>query len=138
MKRISFFILILLFCFSSAIAGEREVLKALEKVGAAARNRLSYKLFCELLADADAEIMFLRRQKGLHKGKDWKKDKFLKSVVPCCIYYEIAKIKWGMLIDYGPDPKIQSEFYENLDKAEEELDKAYNCFYKQQKGGDSG
>jgi hypothetical protein len=126
MKKMNFFIMLLsamlLFTLSFAMAGEEEVLKALEKVKAATETGVNYNKYCELLANAGAEINILKRSK-----KDWKKDEFTLAVVRCLFSYETAKIGWETIINHGSNPSTKARIQKSWKMATEHLDKAYRC-----------
>jgi len=126
MKKMNFFIILLsvmlLFSLSFAMAGEKEILKALEKVKAATETGVNYNKYCELLANARAEINILKRSK-----KDWKKDEFTVAVVSCLFSYETAKMGWETMINYGSNPSRKARIQKSWKMATEQLDKAYKC-----------
>ena len=92
MKKMTFIIIVLmvtlLTSFSSAIAGESEVLKALSTINRNLESGLSYSKYCELLAKATAEI------DKLLEGGESENECFIEAVKGCHRLYNVAKEHW--------------------------------------------
>jgi hypothetical protein len=133
-------------------AGEKDVLKALEKIKGAVEVKTSNKNFCELLTDAKVEINIYERQKE-------KNACFMEAVNNCFTQYKTFEKYWSNLMaaeisipeneeritKHHDMPEVvklstflvvlgkqaKKEAAENMpkciNKAETELDKAYSC-----------
>lgn len=118
MKKIGHIILamtlISLFFISSAFAGagEKDVLKALEKIKGAIEVNSSYNNYCDLLVDAKVEINIYGRKKTRNEC-------FFNAVDECFKNYETFKTHWGNLMDAEVKiPKTKATLREHGDNEE--------------------
>ena len=104
--------LISFFFISSAFAGEKDVLKALEKINGAIEVNTSYNNYCDLLADAKVEINIYGRKKTRNEC-------FFNAVNECFKNYEAFKTHWRNLMDAEVKiPKTKATLREHGDNEE--------------------
>ena len=130
--------------FSSAVAGEKDVLRALEKLKAGVEAGVTYKKYSELLADAKTEINMLERKTN-------KNQCFMEAVEKSYNIYEGARPDCDTARDWErsaveleakfPDGTLENviatmrtvarDYQEDCNayvkKAAERLDEAYKC-----------
>ena len=104
MKRLSGMMvlaLVMLMALTSfATAGEKDVLKALEKIKGAVEAGVTYQRYVELVADAKVEINMFKRG-----GKT--NECFIEAVEASYLLYNWAATNWQMKIDFE---SLASEF----------------------------
>ena len=106
---------------SVTIAGQRDVLKAIEKVKANTETGVSYKKYVELLADAKFELNLLERNL-----KNPLKNNFFLEAYRSYISYDTAKMNWETKNNYGDsDGKLHNMIQENWTSAAKHLENAY-------------
>ena len=99
MKRLLSTIIVLFVCIISATlakAGEKDVLKALEKIKGAVETGVSYQRYGELVADAKVEINIYKRAKK-------ENEKFLKAVEKSHQNYQSALQSWTNSMEFSDD-----------------------------------
>jgi hypothetical protein len=93
---------------SFAMAGEKDVLKALEKIKWASETEVSYEGYVELVADAKVEINILKKA-------DNKNDCFVKAVEYSHAFYREASMQWKSKLTFesaAADSMTEARFEE--------------------------
>jgi len=139
-KIIMLLIATLAFSFSPAMGSEKNVLKVLEKIRGGVKAGISYKEYCDLVADARVEIRFYMKRGETNRC-------FVQAAEGCYKWYHLAKDSWGEKIetelqicrfDWSHSPaelKRMKKLLNEMEKlksnswrhAQSELDKAYKC-----------
>ena len=97
-KKIGMAIILTLCLTLFAVAGEKDVLRALEKIRGNTEIGVSYIKYCDLLADAKTEINIYKRGKI--------NERFLKSAEKVFTCYEMARDAWWAKMEFEKDSSL--------------------------------
>lgn len=109
-----------------ALAGEKDVLKALEIIKGNVESGVNLSTYRELLADAKVEINIYKRGKNINSD-------FLNATKKCLTCYQSAGGFWKMKLDferlksYEDAIDCDQNMQEDWQKASDYLDKAYEA-----------
>jgi len=108
--------------FSSALAGEKEVLKALEELKGSLGAGVSYNRYRELMDEAEIQIDTI-------KGNKNRNTCFIENIEYCFYLYNLPMSLWQKRITFeiGVEDFDQHEYW---GLAEKHIDKAYECLKK--------
>ncbi len=92
-RKLNCFCLVLLLVLPSLVsAGEKDVLRALEKIKGSAEAGVTYLKYMDLVADAKVEINIYKRAKPQNEC-------FLQEIGASYSFYELAGSQWKLKID---------------------------------------
>lgn len=86
------FLIIFLISYSSVFAGQKDVLKAMEKLKSSVEVGIAYNEYCQLLVDAKTEINILKKSGNENKC-------FMEAVEKSYQLYDLAKGYWKLMLD---------------------------------------